>query len=167
MITCNFLYSPLSLYKVSLFTFNIFRDMPRTNLLLQILERAITLKFLVIVSFLALCTFSDGRLLMYRFSLNSLPYNQIYAPEKFFTAKINKEVTPVNTGDRVMVLAFCNPPLSLHFHWWLSINVSSFIKLPSILLEICSRQNVVDGRTVRRMDKAATICSPFGEHKNK
>ena len=34
-----------------------------------------------------------------------------------------------------------------------------------MLLEICSGQKC-DGRTVRRTDKAATICSPFGEHKN-
>ena len=26
--------------------------------------------------------------------------------------------------------------------------------------------SVIDGRTVRQTDKAATTCSPFGEHKN-
>ena len=40
-------------------------------------------------------------------------------------------------------------------------SVSSFIKLPSILLEICSGQKC-DGQT----DKAATRYSPLGEHKN-
>ena len=43
------------------------------------------------------------------------------------------------------------------------------IKLPSILLEISSRQKCdgrMDGQTDGQKDKAATICSPFGEHKN-
>ena len=47
-----------------------------------------------------------------------------------------------------------------------SISVSNFIKLPSILLEICSRQKC-DERTGGQTDKAATICSPFGEHNRK
>ena len=49
---------------------------------------------------LALSTSSDGHL-------------SIYAPDKFFIAKIKKG----STGDRVMVLAFCNSlhgPLSLY-----------------------------------------------------
>ena len=57
----------------------------------------------------------------------------------------------------------------MQFSAWPSIIVSSFIKVPSILLEICRGQNCdghPDGWTDRRTDKAATICSPFGEHKN-
>ena len=57
----------------------------------------------------------------------------------------------------------------MQFSSWPSISVSSFIKLPSILLEICSRQKCngwTDEQTDTQTDKAATICSPFGEHKN-
>ena len=58
----------------------------------------------------------------------------------------------------VMILALrCSP------HGPLLISVLSFIKLPSILLEICSGQKC-DGQTLGRSDKAATILSPFGGH---
>ena len=59
----------------------------------------------------ALCTSSDGCLSMYQVSLNSLLYIQRYAPKKLLIAKIKKGSNSVNTGDMVMVLAFCN---SLH-----------------------------------------------------
>ena len=65
----------------------------------------------------ALCTSSDDHLSMYQVSFNSLLYLQRYAPDKLFTAKIKKGSNSVNTGDRVMVLAFCNfshGPLSVY-----------------------------------------------------
>ena len=91
--------------------------MLKTSLLLQKLEKEITLKLLDRVTVLALCTFSDGRLLIYQVSFNSLLYFQKYAPDKLFIAKIKRESSSVNTGDRVMVLAFCNSlhsPLSVY-----------------------------------------------------
>ena len=51
---------------------------------------------------------SDGYLSMYQVSFNSLLYFQRYAPDKLFIAKIKKGSNSVNTGDYVMVLAFCN-----------------------------------------------------------
>ena len=105
------------------------------------------------VTVLALCIFSDGRLSMYQVLFNFLLYFQIYAPDKFFSTKIKKGSNSINTGDRVMFLILYNSPYS----------ISSFIKLPSILLETCSWKSVTDGRT----DKAATIWSPIGEHKNR
>ena len=66
---------------------------------------------------LALCTSSDSHLSMYQVSFKSLPYFQRYAPDKPFTAKIKKGSNSLNTGDRVMVLAFCsypNGPLSVY-----------------------------------------------------
>ena len=100
----------------------------------------------------ALCTSSDGHLSMYQVSFNSLLYYQRYAPDKVCIAKIN-------TRYRVMALAFCNS------HSWPSVSVPRFIYLSSILLDIYSGKKY-DGRTVKRTDKMATICSPIGEHKN-
>ena len=54
----------------------------------------------------SLCTSSDGLLSMYQVSFNSFQYFQSYAPYNLFIAKIKKESNSVNTGDRVMVLAF-------------------------------------------------------------
>ena len=145
----HYVISFIALYqriKFHLFIFNSFRDMLRTSLLLQKLGRKITLKLLVI----------ELRLSMYQVSLNSLLYFQRCSPGKLFTAKNKKGSNSVNTGDRVMVLAL----FDFH-HGTLSVYQ---VSLSSILLEICSGQNC-DGRTVRRTDKAATICSPFGEHK--
>ena len=54
---------------------------------------------------------------MYQVSFNSHLYFQRYAPNKLFIAKINQESYSVNTGDRVMFLAYCNSlhsPLSLY-----------------------------------------------------
>ena len=59
---------------------------------------------------LALCTPPDGCLSMYQVSFNSLLYFQRYALDKLFTAKTKKGNNSINTGDRVMVLAFCNSP---------------------------------------------------------
>ena len=66
---------------------------------------------------LALCTSSDDILSMYQVLFNSLLYLQRYAPDKLNTAKIKKGSNSVNTGDRVMVLAFCDStygPLSVY-----------------------------------------------------
>ena len=60
------------------------------------------------VTFLVLCTFSDGRLSMYQVSFNSLLYFQIYTPEKLSIAKIKEGSNSVNNDDRVMILPFCN-----------------------------------------------------------
>ena len=59
------------------------------------------------------CTSSDDHLSMYRISFNSLLYFQRYAPDKPFISKIKKGSNSVNTGDRVMVLAFCIPLIAL------------------------------------------------------
>ena len=74
--------------------------MLRTSLLLQKLERKITLKLLVI----ELHMHSALPLSMCQVSFNSLLYLQRYAPDKLFTAKIKKGGNSLNTGDRVMVL---------------------------------------------------------------
>ena len=72
----------------------------------------------------ALCTSSDGHLSMYRISFNSLLYFQRYAPDKLFIAKNKKGSNSVNTGERVVVLAFCNS-----LHGPLSVYQVSFIYL--------------------------------------
>ena len=59
---------------------------------------------------LALCTSTDGRLSIYQVSFNSFLYFQRYALDKHCIAKIKKRSNSINTGDRVMVLAFCNSP---------------------------------------------------------
>ena len=54
---------------------------------------------------------------MYQVSFNSLLYFQRYAPNKLLIVKVKMESNSVNTGDKVMVLAFCNflhSPLSLY-----------------------------------------------------
>ena len=106
---CTFPHSPLSLYQV-LFIFNTFTDMLWTRLLLQKLGREITVITCDRVMVPALCTSSDGRLSMYQVSFNSLLHFQRYAPDKLFIAKFKKRSNFVNTGDRVMVPAFCNSP---------------------------------------------------------
>ena len=65
----------------------------------------------------ALYTSSDGNLSMYQVSFNSLLYFQRYAMGKRFIAKIKKGSNSIKTGDRFMVLAFCNTlhgPLSVY-----------------------------------------------------
>ena len=95
--------------KFHLFIFNTFTDMLTTSLLLQKIGRKITCDRVTIP---ALCTSSDGHLSLYQVSFNSLLYFQRYAPDKLFIANIKKGSNSVNTGDRVMVLAFCNSPCS-------------------------------------------------------
>ena len=83
---------------------------------------------------------------MYQVSFNSLLYFQRYVPGKLFTAKIKKGSNSINNGDRLIVLPICT---SSHPSWP-SISVSGFIKLPSIILEICSEQKTegwLDGQT--------------------
>ena len=45
-----------------------------------------------------------------------------YALEKLFTAKVKKGSNSLNTGDRVMVLAFCNLPYGLLSVYQVSLN---------------------------------------------
>ena len=45
---------------------------------------------------------------MYYISFNSLSSYQRNIPDKLFVAKIKNGNNSVNTGDRVMVLAFCD-----------------------------------------------------------
>ena len=85
---CNSFMAHYQCIKFHLFIFNTFRDMLQPSLLLQKLEREITLITCDRVTVLALCTSSDGCLSMYQVSFNSLQYIQRYAPDKFFIAKI-------------------------------------------------------------------------------
>ena len=55
----------------------------------------------------AFCTSSDGHLLIYQVSFDSLLHFQRYAPDKLFISKIKKESNSVITCDRVTVLALC------------------------------------------------------------
>ena len=82
----------------------------------------------------ALCTSCDGHLSMYQVSFNFLLYFQRYAPDKLFIAKIQKGRNSVNTGDRVMVLAFCNIPFMALYQ------CIKFLLFYPILLEIRSIQ---------------------------
>ena len=59
---------------------------------------------------LALCTSSDDILSMYQVLFKSRLYFQKYAPGILNIAKIRKGSNSINTGDRVMVLAFCHFP---------------------------------------------------------
>ena len=115
--------------KFHLFILNIFRNMLRTSLLLQKLEREINLKLLVIEL---------------GFLYSALPLRAFYECIKFHLIPfysfrymlwasflLQKLSSSVNTGDRFMVLAFCNSPHG-------PLSVYCFIKSSSILLEICS-----------------------------
>ena len=85
--------------------------MLRTSLLLQKLERGkITPKLLVIELW-----FLHSALPLMAFyqclEFHLIPFCTFrYAPAKLFTAKIKKGRYSVKTGDRVIVLAFCNSP---------------------------------------------------------
>ena len=88
--------------------------MLQTYLLLQKLGREITVITRDRVMVLATCTSSDDILSMYQLLFNSLQYFLRYAPDKQNIGKIRKCSNSVNTGDRVMVLAFsdsANDPL--------------------------------------------------------
>ena len=126
---CNFLYSHLSLNQVSLIYIKFFQRYAPDKLTVANVRKGNTSEITCDrVTVLALGTFSDGHLSMYQVSFNSLLYFQRYAPDKLFIAKIKKGSNSVNTGDRVMVLAFCNSLKAF----------VCFIKLPLTLLEIRS-----------------------------
>ena len=76
---------------------------------------------------------------MYQVSFNSLLYFQRYAPDKLFTAKIKKGSNSVNTGDRVMVLAFCNSPHGPLSVYQVSLNYLQYIDM---LLQKCDGQTL-------------------------
>ena len=59
---------------------------------------------------LSLCTSSDDILSMYQVLFNSLLYFQRYALDKLNIAKIRKGSNYVNTGDRVIIVAFYDSP---------------------------------------------------------
>ena len=72
--------------------------MLRASLLLQNLERVITIITCDKVTILAICTSSDDRLSMCQISINSLLYFQRYPPDKLFNAKIKKREVKENKG---------------------------------------------------------------------
>ena len=78
---------------------------------------------------------------MYQVSFNSLLYFQRYAPDKLFIAKIKNGSNSVNTGDRVMVLAFCNSPYSPLSVYQVSLNYLQYFK------RYAPGKSVTDGRT--------------------
>ena len=66
---------------------------------------------------LAFCTFSDGRLLIYQVSFNSLEYFQRYAPHKLSIENIKKESNSVNTPEKASIFAldiFADGSLSMY-----------------------------------------------------
>ena len=90
---------------------------------------------------LAFFTFCIGPLSIYPVSFHFLPYFQRYAPDKHSIAKLKRGSYSVNTGDRVKVL-------------------HSAILLQALYTD---GRRTFGRRTFGRTDKAATICSPFGE----
>ena len=91
---------------------------------------------------LALCTSSDGRLSMYQVSFISLLYFKRYRPDKLFIAEIKKVSNSVNTGDRVMVLAFCNSlhnSLTVSFHLFIFNTFRDMLRT-SLLLQKLERE---------------------------
>ena len=77
--------------KIHLSIFNTLRDILLTSLLLQKLGW-------------------PSINVSYQVSFNSLLYFQRYALGKLFIEKNKKGSNPVNTGEKIMVLAFCNSP---------------------------------------------------------
>ena len=59
---------------------------------------------------LAFCSSSVGPLSIYQVSFHSLLYFKRLLRTSFLLQKLKRGSNPVNTGDRVMVLAFCNSP---------------------------------------------------------
>ena len=62
------------------------------------------------VTVLTLCTSSDGHLSMYQVSLIPFYTFRDMLQTSFLLQKIKKGSNSINTGDRVMDLAFCNFP---------------------------------------------------------
>ena len=109
------LYQCVKFHLIHLFTF---RDILQTRFLLQTLNKSCnSVNTADRATLLALYTFDDGPLSRYQVSFNALVYFQRYAPDKLFIAKMKKENNPINTVDRVMILALGNSshdPLSVH-----------------------------------------------------
>ena len=108
---CNSPYGPLSVYQVSLnFLLYFQRYAPDKLFIAKIKKESNAEHTGDRVMVLAFCNSPYGPLSVYQVSFNSLLYFQRYAPDKLFIAKIKKESNAEHTGDRVMVLAFCNSP---------------------------------------------------------
>ena len=112
---CNSPQSPPSLYRVSFIYLQYLRYAPDKLTIAKIRNGSNSEITCDRVTILALCTSSDGHLSMYQVSFNSLLYFQRYALDKLFTAKIKNGNNSINTGDRVMVLTFCNSPHCIKF----------------------------------------------------
>ena len=78
----------------------------------------------------------------------------------FLLQNLKKESNPVNTGEKATVLAFCNSPHGPLLVYQISLNYLPYFK------RYVPDKSVTNGQTDGRSDKAATICSSFGEHKN-
>ena len=98
--------------------------MLQTNVLLQKIRREITVITCDRVIVLAFCTSSDDILSMYQVLINPLLYFQRNAPDKLNIAKYRKGSNSVNTGELVVVLAFCDSS-----HGLLSVYQSPFYYL--------------------------------------
>ena len=108
---CTSSYYRLSVYQVSFLYLQYFLEIcSRQTYYCKKLLRQITVITCNGVMILALCTSSDGIPSMYQVLFNSLLYFQRHVPDKLNTAKIRKGSGSVNTGDRVMVLAFGDFP---------------------------------------------------------
>ena len=66
--------------------------------------------------------------------------SKICSGQAFYCKKIKKASNSLNTGDRVMVLAFCNSPYGPLSVYQASLN------LPSILLETAPDKGVMGGQ---------------------
>ena len=157
---CTTSDGPLSVYQVSLNSLVYFlRHAPDKLFIAKMKKGSNSVNTVDRVMVFAMCNFPYGPLSVHQVSFNSLNclLSEICSGQTFI-GKMKKGSNSINTVDRVMVLALCNCP-----HGPLPVYQVSF-KLSSILLEICSGQKC-DRRTDGRTDKAATICSPFGEHK--
>ena len=91
---------------------------------------------------LALCI-PDDILSMYQVLFNSLLYFQRYAPDKLNITKNRKGSNSVNTGDRVMILVFCDfshDPLSVYQVSFNSIAYFQRLLRTSFLLQKLKRQ---------------------------
>ena len=140
MIGLWFLHSALPLIalyhciKFHLFIFNTFRDMLQTSLLLQKIRKGNnSVKACDIVQVL---DYALPLMAIYQYiKFHLIPFITFrdMLRTNFLLQKIKKGSNSVNTGDRVMVLAFCNSP-----HGPLSVYQVSFNYLQ--FWELCSGQ---------------------------
>ena len=89
----------------------------------------------------------------------------------FFIAKIKNGSNSVNTGDKITVvieLRFCNSPYDPLSGYQVSLNNLQYFKRYALDKSVTDgrKDARMDRRTDGRTDKEATICSPFGGHKN-